>query len=175
MERKPRNRKACEKWEAAFPPFFYAPGVQWSKIFALPFKLVRETKYQTLQFQILHRTDPCKRYLYVRNIIDSEDCPQCGIPDDIVHYFVNCATVKTLWSNIFRWYEGISGRNFANLSSAEIIFGVIHDHNSSLEVLNVLLLIKFFIFKRKLYHDANLSFIAWLCDLKTRLESEKLN
>ena len=49
----------------------------WNKIFELPFKSIKESKLQWLQFQILHRIIPTNDYLYKLKKVNSPLCTFC--------------------------------------------------------------------------------------------------
>ena len=76
----------------------------WNKIFELPFKSIKESKLQWLQFQILHRIIPTNDYLYKLKKANSPICSFCKIEiENIDHLFFKCPLVNDLWCSIEKW------------------------------------------------------------------------
>ncbi len=46
----------------------------WSRIFKFPFKTVIDTKIQTFQYNIVHRSIPCNNWLCNIKVKDSKAC-----------------------------------------------------------------------------------------------------
>jgi hypothetical protein len=83
---------AISKWETDFEI-----SDDWKCIFRLPYNSTRETQLQALQFRILHRFLPCKKWLYDISIMNSNLCLECNVIDTIEHYIYACKPVKHFW------------------------------------------------------------------------------
>ena len=74
--------------------------VDWKAIFSLPFKVTASTKLQSLQYRILHRYLPTRRFLCIRGVVDDPFCNECGEIETIQHYVVDCHEVKLFWNEV---------------------------------------------------------------------------
>ena len=50
----------------------------WRNIYLMPFRVTTATKLQSLQFKIIHRFFPTRKYLCIRQVIDDPFCSNCG-------------------------------------------------------------------------------------------------
>ena len=67
-------------------------GERWTHVYRLPvpFEVTTSTRLQTLQYRIVQRYFPTRRYLYSRRVIDDPFCDDCGLVDSLYHYFFEC-------------------------------------------------------------------------------------
>ena len=72
----------------------------WEKIYKLPYKVSASTKLQSLQFRVLHRYIPTRKFLYNKNVIGTMLCRRCFQPDTLQHFFFGCEDVRPLWNDI---------------------------------------------------------------------------
>ena len=80
-----------------------AEGVEfanWSAAYGRVFKTTASTKLQSLQFKIIHRFFPTRRFLFIRKVSDDPFCDNCGQEDTLEHYFFECAEVHAFWSEL---------------------------------------------------------------------------
>ena len=92
------QNKAILKWEENDTIF---NENDWYKIFELPFKTTKESKFHWLQFQILHRILPTNYYLHKLKLIEYPKCSFCKQDSETIGLlFVECLFVKELWSDI---------------------------------------------------------------------------
>ena len=90
----------------------------WEKVFQIPYKCTKWTKLQTLQYRILNRFLPTRRYLLIRNVVDTPKCRQCNREDTLEHFLFTCDNVKPIWNFVF------NKLNRADINSVEtVIFG----------------------------------------------------
>ena len=54
---------AMEQWYKSNPLLKEANSEAWIRIFKMPFKIIRETKLQSFQYKIVHRTIACNKWL----------------------------------------------------------------------------------------------------------------
>ena len=77
----------------------------WKDIFSQPYVAARETKLQSLQYRIIHRIFPCKKWLYIHKVAESPTCNLCNTIEDIVHCLVDCIRVKEFWIDLQKWWN----------------------------------------------------------------------
>ncbi len=63
-------------------------------IFCSAFHTTRETKLQSFQYRILHRTIICRKKLYNMKLVDSPNCLYCNNIDDIKHFLLSCEKTR---------------------------------------------------------------------------------
>ncbi len=90
--------KYCE----TYPNLKNADHKTWQRIFKLPFQVIRETRIQTWQYNILHRVISCNKWLFNIKIKTSEWCDYCKDIDDIPHFFFHCPNVKMFWNSTLK-------------------------------------------------------------------------
>ena len=74
----------------------------WEHVFKIPYQCTVSTRLQSLQYRVLHRYLPTKRYLCIRNVIDSPYCTRCDRMDTIEHCLYECLDVKGIWDKVFQ-------------------------------------------------------------------------
>lgn len=172
-----QSMSAMTKWELEFPELFTsdrkAKGI-WREVFLLPYKVQKETKYQSLQYKILARITPCNVYLQKVKIRDSDLCDFCEVKDDWSHFFIHCMKCKILWKAIFRWYNQCSNEDYFMPGDSDIIFGILNkDKRTDYIILNVIILMtKNFIHWKKLYFKGEMCITEWFLMLKRWIDIE---
>ena len=116
--------KVHKKCEEDFPEDKFGLQ-QWQKLHSVAFISSRETKLQSLQFKIIRRIVPCRKYLFKREIIDSPECHICGETDTLVHFFLTCRVVRLFLMRIGRWLEQVLGFNMRELSDKDYLLGLV--------------------------------------------------
>lgn len=161
-----------EKWNETFPVNDTDKSDYWGAIYKIPYKAMRDMKYQAFHFRIVHRFVPCNRFL--RNIrINTEDtCSYCPLPDTIEYFFFECPLVKTLWRGIVDWFDRVADVNL-NVSLHIFLFGISEQTPQAKMINFILIFVKFYIYRQKLFHQGDLSLIHLLHELKIRLQVEK--
>ena len=145
--------------------------IDWERSFTLAFRLLRDTKIQTLQYKILMRIFPCNSKLFRWKIVYSPRCNFCYEIDSIEHYLYECNLVRKFWSAFEKWWKHISDC-YIHLATKDILFGIHLDDSKMLRALNYSILIaKRYIYVEK-YKSNSLFFLVFLQDLKMRLETD---
>lgn len=86
---------AFYKWsEDSAGPLKVNDETEWTSICYSPFRSVRETKVQSLQYKILNRIIPCNSYLKQLRLKEDEACNFCNELDSVVHFLFLCPLVK---------------------------------------------------------------------------------
>ncbi len=63
IEKKRREPACIRKWTEDYPGFQDASDDLWPNIFRLPFNVMRDKYFQTLQYKIIHRLIACQKKL----------------------------------------------------------------------------------------------------------------
>jgi hypothetical protein len=147
--------------------------INWKDVFELPYRVSRDTKYQTLQYKILNRVFPCNYMLAIWNVVDSELCTDCLLPDTLQHYFFECQQSHMFWINLSNWCNNTM-YVYVPLNVFDILFGIItgNDDNIIFSLNYCILIGKWYIYR---CHTAGkrLFFAEFLCDLKRNIDIEK--
>lgn len=167
----PFNRE--ESWAREFEQYPQQNHPDWNLVFVTPHKTSQETKLQSFAYKLVYRLTPCNRHLHTLKIKTSDQCSFCTDVDSISHFFITCHTVKKFWSDLAGWCSAHFDLNLTHLSELEVLLRVTR-RIASLRIINWLLICaKFFIQKRKLYHNANISLIGFLAELRLKIGTEK--
>ncbi len=68
--------------------------------------MTKSTKLQTFQYKILHRCTVTNSKLYYFKIKQNNLCSFCNLyKEDITHLFCECLVVRSLWLELFEWYQ----------------------------------------------------------------------
>lgn len=87
---------ALHRWKNNPPIVSVSRKEEWERVCLRVFKTVKETKLQSFQFKVIHAITPCRKYLRQLRIADDELCANCGITDDLFHFFFRCDLVRAL-------------------------------------------------------------------------------
>ena len=145
----------------------------WPAIFKQPYISSRETKLQSLQYKLINRIVPCKKWLYNQKVVDSPYCPLCNnnTVDDIIHHFIDCAHLKHFWNSLEKWWNRIAGYEI-KLTTKHILFGFYYDNIGFEDINYIILLAKWYI-QRQVYWEHRVDFYDFLVVLKSHLQIEK--
>ncbi len=78
-------------------------------MFNTPFAVLRDTKLQSFQYRIIHKINPCNKWLHTIKIKNDNISNFCSEVNDMINFFINCPKVKELLSFWLNWWEKISG------------------------------------------------------------------
>lgn len=137
------------------------------------YKATRETKLQALHFKILHRIIPSGTYLLQIRINQSDICTLCGLQDSLPHFFYECDRNRPFWRAIFDWFLRIEDLQLENLPLKHIILGLPHLAPKAKKVNTILISVKFYIHRQRLFHQGKLELLYWLREFRTRLLVER--
>lgn len=138
------------------------------------YRATRETKLQSLHFKIMNRVIPCNSYLKQLRIKASDECELCGQVDTLVHFLFECPIVQTFWTAVCAWFGRIEDLALESLSSKQFVIGAPRDVPKASAINFILMNIKFFIFRQRLFHNGNLDLLHWLREFKMKLLVERL-
>ena len=70
-------------------------------MYVLPRVICKDIGIHNLQYKILHRYIPTNALLFKMNKVDTNRCSYCNLhPEDILHLFFECVSIRPLWINI---------------------------------------------------------------------------
>lgn len=146
----------------------------WVEFYERPFKIFRETKFQSFYHRMVHRYIPCNAYRAQIRAIDSSGCNFCTGRDDIPHFLLTCDSIQLFRSRLYKWIFSMFKIDINQWSSFEQIFGKEEVMGRRFYVVNALLIYShFYVYRQKLHHDCNLDFIQWSAELRARLKIER--
>lgn len=149
--------------------------MEWSSICVSPFKSVRETKIQSLQYKVINRVIPCNSYLKQLRIRENDLCSFCNKPDSIAHFLFLCPIVQGFWANVCAWFSNQVNLQLQDIETKEFVFGTDIGTSKGKIINFILLQLKFFVHRQKLFHQGDLRLTHFLQELKAKLRCEKLN
>ena len=169
VKKKIDTPSCLRKWENEFMINF---GDEWKVIFRLPYSCTRSTQLQALQYRILHRYLPCRKWLHTISIVDNNMCENCNVIDTIEHYIFSCNLVKNMWSQIETWWNSISDCKIV-LTKKHVILGFYYDLKHFSGINYIILLAKMYIYSQKM-NKKDVSFNTFLLIVKNQLMIEKI-
>lgn len=99
-------------------------GDDWAKMYNLAFDITSSTKLQSLQYRILHRYWPTRKYLCIRNIVDDPFCDYCGVVETLEHCLFYCSDVELFLGRLEATINlRLSVETRITLTAVEVIFG----------------------------------------------------
>lgn len=160
------------RWNELFPVGEDKRNEYWSEIYRMPYKTARDTKLQAFFFRLTHRFVPCNRYLKNIRIKTDDKCTFCTSVDTIDHFLFSCPIVQQFWTQVTAWLEREADVQLS-VSLRTFLFGV-PDSSPNARMINfILLFVKFFIYRQKLFHEGSLVIVHFLKELRLRLQVEK--
>lgn len=91
----------------------------------------------------------------------------------IIHFFFLCAKVSDFWKEVCRWVRNSVNLYLHQITPKEFLFGLPSDAHKSKVINFILIRLRFYIFRQKLFHDTKLSCIQWLQEFKSALQVEQ--
>lgn len=116
---------------------------------------------------------PCNVYLHKIRIKETPTCSFCNDRDTITHFFYECTSVTPLWGAINLWCESHLDLSISDLTTTEVLLGVHRPLRQQKLVNWILLYTKFYIFRKKLFHEAGVSLIELLAEFRLKLLTER--
>ena len=158
-----------DKWAAVFPEL---TQTDLSDIF-INLNIIKNPELKDVHFETLHRYTPTKLRLYRMNIKDDYACNWCGDPEDLVHFYVNCAFVQKFWNSFVDWLTYIYPHyQLIPLTGKDILLGR-QDATEFCEIINYLLVLAKFMIRRMHFTDAKPNIFEYIKLLKMYLITEE--
>lgn len=168
-----KTNAAFQKWIKGEDDLGTTDQREWGDICQRAFSSCRETKLQSFQYRVINRILPCQVFLKRIKISDTDECPFCGDRDTIAHYLAHCTVVSSFWDRICSWFRDAADLYLDQLSTKERVFGLPKECHQSRVINFILLHIRFYIYRQKLYHEGRLDLTQWLAEFKTKLKVEQ--
>lgn len=172
IECKKPSISAQLKWALVYPDLDPTRQDPWRELYQVPYRAIRDTKYQAFQYKVLHRIIPCNKYLANIRIKQDDTCAFCDEVDSIQHFLLECDNAKLFWMQVCEWLEQNPGL-VVQISQEEFLFGVRPTIPDARQINFISIFFKFFIHRQKLFHNGDLPLILFLRELRTKLQIEK--
>ena len=175
IEAKNHTPTCMKKWTDIYPNFNHAEHEIWTRIFRMPFVCTRETKLQSFQYKIIHRTIACNRWLFNIKVKESDKCNFCYEVDDIQHFLLYCDRVVDFWQSFFKWWNRVSKIVILDESELEecILFGFPNSDDDTIALNYCILCAKYYVYIQRLVNENRIDFYEFLVQLKFKLSIEK--
>ena len=149
-------------------------NINWKKLFIKLKKTTTDAGLRWLQFRILHRILPTKRYLFLRNVVDSQNCTFCGAHvENIDHLIWECVHVQKFWNDLnVVLKEKCSHCDNLTFTKPLILFGISHNIITDKIIDFIILLAKRYIYSCK-WNGSIPNIRVFQHKLKDRYETEK--
>ena len=170
-KKKLQNPTAVLRWNESYQDI----SEEWENIFKLSFKTVRETKLQSFQYRIIHRSITCNKKLHDMKMKATPICDYCPATDNILHFFVYCPDVKQLWVSFYDWFniKNNVGVRFESPCDEVLLFGYLNE-DIVFQVLNFCILhLKYYIHRQRLFGNNRFNLQAFINEIKFKLQIEK--
>ena len=168
---KNKEKPTCvEMWGELFPEL---TTQTWKDIFIRTFSISRETKMQSFQYRILHRTIPCRKRLFEQKIVDSKACDACRMEDNLQHFFLSCNYVRQFWITLKLWLQ--EGLNYElPMQEKDIIFGIEISDDISKVINYIILHAKYYIYTHRLQNNHTLTISTFKALMQYNLKLEQM-
>ena len=148
---------------------FNNPSSSTAKVYSLPFRITLSTKLQSLQYRILHRYIPTRRYLCIRNVIEDPFCNHCGKVETIQHFLFHYFEVKQFWDELELVIKRRTKLTDIHFTLRNVIFGLLRGK----EIVDVIILLgKQFIVSQR-YMDRPITVDAFRYVVENHCKMEK--
>ena len=147
-ESNPHIPSCVPKWQTKFPQYPF----NWQKIWTLHLGFPVANNVKQMQYKILHRTFPCRQFLFLKTVANSPNCLECSTEEDSTHYFYTCRSNKKFWDDFHVWWKSINEvpNDLLPLTAENIIFGFTNNIKNNFICNIFVLLAKWTIYKCKL-------------------------
>ena len=139
------NHASIVKWNSIFD------NLNWQKIFDKCHKTTKDCTLRWFQMKILYRILPTNRFLWLRNIKESNHCTFCEVEEEtLCHLLFTCNHVQRFWNDL-RDFLIIKCPCIINLAFTEelVLFGCKPNMYTDMIFDLILLNAKYFIFVNK--------------------------
>lgn len=168
-----KNNAVFNRWTLGVDNVTVDNAQEWEQICTRIFKTSCETKLQSLQYKLINRIIPCGVHLRQLRIRETEECPHCQLRDTIMHFFYQCQKVQVFWNKVSEWFRQAANLYLHRLTPKEFLFGIPSTSHKSKVINFILIQVRFYIFRQKLFYQSELSVLHWLREFKGKLEMEK--
>ena len=136
----------------------YLPNTDWKSTYKIPFSCTVQTKLQSFQYRILHRTLATNTLLVKIGILNVDNCTFCLSTSEskFVHLFWHCNITLSIWQSLAVWITESTGITFS-LSCPTVILGLSDNICNNSAINFIILATKYYIYKCKMEGCINFS------------------
>jgi exonuclease III len=138
----------------------------------LPYKCIRDTRTQTLQYKLTHKILNTNSWLHKIKIIDSPKCRFCKLDETIEHFMFQCNKTKEFWKYVTNWWNKLNLFEIDELLEKDIILGVANETMNGLTLNTIILIGKASVQNNKMNNKQPDTY-TFLCQLKFYLRIEE--
>ena len=150
----------------------YLPNIGWKSTYKLPFSCTVQTKLQSFQYRILHRTLTTSTLLVKIGILNVDNCTFClSASESVVHLFWHCNITQSIMQSLAVWITESTGTTFS-LSCPTVILGLSDNICNNSAINFIILATKYYICKCKM-EGCNINFSCLQNYLKHMYNIEK--
>lgn len=164
---------ALKTWQRGVEEVLISDGVMWTHACSSVYKITRETKLQSFMYKVLHRVIPCNNYLKQIRIKEADWCPFCDGTDTVTHFLFTCAKVRPFSSAVCLWFSQADNLYLDRLTPEEFMWEIDRSAHRASVVNTITLMVKYYIYRQKLYFNGELCLLQWLTEFRTRLQTEQ--
>lgn len=146
---------------------------EWNDLSANIYKATRESKLQAFHFKIINCIIPCGTYLQQIKINQMDTCAVCGLRDTLPHFFYECTRNKNFWQAVFRWIGRVEDLRLEEIPPKHLILGLPQAAPKAKKINAILMSIKYYIHRQRLFHQGSLELLHWLRDFRAKLLVER--
>ena len=133
------------------------PNIDWKSTHKIPFSCTIQTKLQSFQYKIFHRTLATNTLLVKISILNVDNCNFClSASESIVHLFWHCNITQTIWQSLAVWITESTGITFSS-SCPTVILGLTDNICNNSAINFIILATKYYIYKCKM-EGCNINF-----------------
>ena len=147
---------------------------KWNQFHKLTQHITLDTNLKYFQYKLVHRILATNTFLTKIGIKNNKKCSFCKLFDETLsHLFIECDIVQNFWKSVLDWVKSKCShmQNF-NLSSLDIILGIIEKMQGSDTLNYIFLVVKKYIYNSRC-KEQNPSLNALKGILKFHYNSEK--
>lgn len=164
---------AFQRWREGDDGLQLADQMEWANACSRIFQATRATKIQSFQYKLLNRLLPEKVFLKRLRKSDTDQCEYCNKKDSISHFLFTCNKVQRFWTTLCTWFAQVDNVYLDRLSLKEKVFGIAKDCHKSRIINTVLIHVRYFIHRQKLFYDGQLKLTQWLREFRKALKVEE--
>ena len=151
----------------------YLPNIDWKSTYKLQFSCTVQTKLQSFQYRILHRTLATNTLLVKIGILNVDNCTFClSSSESTVHLFWHCNLTQSIYKSLAVWITESTGITFS-LACSTVILGLSDNICNNSAINFIILATKYSIYNCKM-EGCNINFRFLQNYLKHMYKIEKL-
>lgn len=90
-----------------------------------------------------------------------------------MHFLFECRMVQHFWTVLCAWFAGVEDLALDSISPKLFVLGVPQVFRKAAIVNFILMNVKFYVYRQRLFHEGKLELLQWLREFKLKLFMEK--